>query len=651
MDICRRMNTTAYVDYCTHRIRLLLHFNVTPVLVFDGAELPMKADTHAERRARREEALVKADDAFARGDRRKANEFYQRACPVTSEMARHVIRQCRKMNVEYVVAPFEADAQLAWMVSIGQVDSIISEDSDLLVYGIPKVLFKMNREGHGDLFQIKNLPSLSTLSFADFTEDMFMYMCVCSGCDFFKGVTGLGIRKAHPIVRRYQTISRIIHAIRLNPKYRLSKTFTADFVRACLVFRHQTVFDVQNGKTVSLRPLSESVLASLPNGAISRRDDRSFDLSFLGRHLDPLTAQRVAQAHIHPSSLKEYSEPLDIVERPVVASKPPLSLPVPNAPSKSNLNSKTLRQPSFFVAPARSSQHSRGPDTWRSPNLKQRLQSSNSNPRGTVFHPIKEAQQFKSVSRLSLHQSPNGVRNGVWKRFQRSNLPNQSLTCGNKGESQKNTGSSAEGAGAAEHNDKTNEIVGSRDDGGTQTVPESSLEKSADSSYEAPAAKRPRWSPPSTKRVEAVNRAVSKFALTSAEDRLEKFNSREVLLPCPDHDSYKLFDEVDEMSRDGVEGKFTSKRSDCPVGVSSEASSQPMSCGNKKQVLVSRYFTPSQGEASRKLSRASKASRPISHTTLPPRRESGAVTNRLNMGNMRRGAVGKRMFSDERSSA
>jgi exonuclease-1 len=45
--------------------------------------------------------------------------------------------------VEFVVAPYEADAQLAWLAKLdslmGGVSAVISEDSDLIAYGCPVV--------------------------------------------------------------------------------------------------------------------------------------------------------------------------------------------------------------------------------------------------------------------------------------------------------------------------------------------------------------------------------------------------------------------------------------------------------------------------------------------------------------------------------
>lgn len=46
-----------------------------------------------------------------------------------------------KESVEFVVAPYEADAQMAYLAITGQVHAVITEDSDMLPYGCPRVGF------------------------------------------------------------------------------------------------------------------------------------------------------------------------------------------------------------------------------------------------------------------------------------------------------------------------------------------------------------------------------------------------------------------------------------------------------------------------------------------------------------------------------
>ena len=46
-----------------------------------------------------------------------------------------------------MVAPYEADAQLAYLARIGLVDAVITEDSDLIAFGVREVLLKMDGTG------------------------------------------------------------------------------------------------------------------------------------------------------------------------------------------------------------------------------------------------------------------------------------------------------------------------------------------------------------------------------------------------------------------------------------------------------------------------------------------------------------------------
>jgi exonuclease-1 len=47
----------------------------------------------------------------------------------------------QKEGVEFIVAPYEADAQLAFLSLNKIVDAVITEDSDLIVFGCSRVLF------------------------------------------------------------------------------------------------------------------------------------------------------------------------------------------------------------------------------------------------------------------------------------------------------------------------------------------------------------------------------------------------------------------------------------------------------------------------------------------------------------------------------
>ena len=63
-------------------------------------------------------------------------------------LSTHDFQILRSEDIEFVVAPYEADAQLAYLSSLevdnGGIVAVVSEDSDLLAYGCPAVRILRN---------------------------------------------------------------------------------------------------------------------------------------------------------------------------------------------------------------------------------------------------------------------------------------------------------------------------------------------------------------------------------------------------------------------------------------------------------------------------------------------------------------------------
>ena len=78
-----------------------------------------------------------------------AHKLFSAAVDITPEMAYKFVQVAKQMGIEFYVAPFEADAQLAYMWKSGRADVVITEDSDLLAFGVKKCFFKMDKLGQG----------------------------------------------------------------------------------------------------------------------------------------------------------------------------------------------------------------------------------------------------------------------------------------------------------------------------------------------------------------------------------------------------------------------------------------------------------------------------------------------------------------------
>ncbi|KAL5108795.1 Exonuclease 1 [Taenia crassiceps] len=194
---------------------MVLEAGVRPILVFDGANLPAKAETEAKRRRHclldlpmcfrsRKMYRERAAQYLLEGDRKAAQECFERCVEVTAEMARSVIKAARKLGVDCIIAPYESDAQLAYLVQSGYADLVITEDSDLLMFGCKQVIFKLNLSGSGTLITWSAGIGEKCCGIAskDFSPANLRYMGILSGCDYFPGIPRIGLATAAKIMRQ-----------------------------------------------------------------------------------------------------------------------------------------------------------------------------------------------------------------------------------------------------------------------------------------------------------------------------------------------------------------------------------------------------------------------------------------------------------------
>ena len=148
----RKQNRDApYVNYCIHRANMLKFFGIDPVIVFDGDRLPAKASEEGTRRQRREEAKQKGRERLEQGNREGATFMFTQSLDISPSMALELITALKREGIEFVVAPYEADAQIAHLAKQsrenGGVDVVFTEDSDLIAYGCKRVCFKLDKFG------------------------------------------------------------------------------------------------------------------------------------------------------------------------------------------------------------------------------------------------------------------------------------------------------------------------------------------------------------------------------------------------------------------------------------------------------------------------------------------------------------------------
>lgn len=61
----------------------------------------------------------------------------------------------------------------------------------------------------GEQIKKKHLAAVNSVSFRNWTDEMFLTMCVLSGCDYLSSMQGLGIKTAHRLVNTHHRIERV----------------------------------------------------------------------------------------------------------------------------------------------------------------------------------------------------------------------------------------------------------------------------------------------------------------------------------------------------------------------------------------------------------------------------------------------------------
>ncbi|KAG7400515.1 Rad2 nuclease [Phytophthora boehmeriae] len=169
-DLSTGRETDTYVRYMLRKVDMVRGCGVAKViLVFDGQRLPLKASTHEKRQSLKEENRKRALESMAASkklqgaDRQsqlsQAYQHFQRSVSVTSEVISNVMSALRAAKVPFVVAPFEADAQMVWMCKEGLATAIVTEDSDVVVYCLTAsilspVLVKLDDNGSAQVTAI-----------------------------------------------------------------------------------------------------------------------------------------------------------------------------------------------------------------------------------------------------------------------------------------------------------------------------------------------------------------------------------------------------------------------------------------------------------------------------------------------------------------
>ena len=264
-EVAKNIKTTKYLRFFMKRVQMLIDNGIKPLIVFDGSELPAKIATNDKRRQNRKENLAKAEELDKKGLEAEAESHYKLAIDISPDVLLPVFKILKKKNVDFIVAPYEADAQLSYLCRHKFCDFVITEDSDMIPYECPTTVFKLDNEGNCESIDYNEIFKL--VIFKYFTSRMILESCVLSGCDYLPSAPKMGIRTAIKMISIHGTGEAAIAQAIKSGRVDFPDGYQESFKEAVAVFRSQRVYDPAKKKIVPCFEDNDSKLSGedLPN--------------------------------------------------------------------------------------------------------------------------------------------------------------------------------------------------------------------------------------------------------------------------------------------------------------------------------------------------------------------------------------------------
>lgn len=153
-------------------------------LVYEGSKMKYKI-VDEERQKRREAA--------------KQSGNYISALKIDPQQVENFELYIKDYKIPSIVSAHEADAQLAYMYRQGLIDCVLTNDSDLIVYQVSRIIYI--RPDGLKLYESLEVGSDKPTCMNEVPKEHLFLFGYLIGCDYFKGVPGIGYKKAFELIK------------------------------------------------------------------------------------------------------------------------------------------------------------------------------------------------------------------------------------------------------------------------------------------------------------------------------------------------------------------------------------------------------------------------------------------------------------------
>lgn len=140
---------------------------------------------------------------------------------ITASDVADIQQMCTALRAPFFTAKQEAESLCAHLCLRGLVDAVVTEDSDVLAYGVPRWLSNFQPDGTCVVIETPNVLAATELS-----ADAWLDFCIMCGTDYNHSVEKLGPVSAYRALREHGSIERVAAAMGIT-----GEEWRADVVR------------------------------------------------------------------------------------------------------------------------------------------------------------------------------------------------------------------------------------------------------------------------------------------------------------------------------------------------------------------------------------------------------------------------------------
>ncbi len=240
----RQGRVTSHLSGLLYRTTSMAEKGIRLVYVLDGVPPSLKEAEIRRRSKVKEDALLKYEEAVARGDFQEARRYAQATSRLKDLMVDDAKRLLDALAIPWVQAPSEGEAQAAFIAKRGDVWAAASQDYDSILFGAPRLVRNLaisgrrklpRREAYVEVEpEVVELPRV--LSELGIGREQLIDLGILVGTDYNPdGVKGVGPKTALKMLREQGSIDRILP--------NLQAEFPEDPIKIRDIFLHPDVTD------------------------------------------------------------------------------------------------------------------------------------------------------------------------------------------------------------------------------------------------------------------------------------------------------------------------------------------------------------------------------------------------------------------------